>query len=289
MGWPNEHLRNWTEREIFQMSQEEDPFSASGYLTLTSLIEATAFGIFIFWTEQVISHGLVLSELPFLAAAFSGIITLTYGYVVGSRDLTWDLGAFDIAIPFTIGLLQCVSIIMIGRQAMAGHRANEFYWFVAVSAQMIVSAFALANAWIKTRRERQKYEEHHRIKIYEAHIRNFRRFSFLLVFLMPLYILFCIVSYTDLGGMTIQWIMGALIAVEKCATIFGISAWDKERSQIETQARADRVTPGSGSYEEWQQVRSRDHRTRKPRCGVPPPVSCDVGFRDAGSPILEKA
>jgi len=129
-------------------SHTESSFS-SGYLTLTSLVQATVFAVFVLSLRELAEKPGCewLRHLPFLASEFLTIIVVCLGYLIGSRDLRWRMDLLDVAIPCSMGLTQCAAILALG---VVTH--DIAWWFICYAVLDVLFLSAGINALHKTPR-----------------------------------------------------------------------------------------------------------------------------------------
>lgn len=214
------------------MNDQKNNFFASAYLTLISIIQATTFGIFVFSINRLINDGLALDKIFFLLCEFITIISLTYSYFVGSRDLIWDLDIFDISIPFILGIGQSLFIVLLGNTNVNHSTNNEYLWFVFNLIYIMLVGLSLANAWYKTKKEYSYYESNGLVAVYKEHIKQFRLASKILPFVILCYLLASILSYYFIGGVILQNIMVFLMIIQRIFLIYRSFTWDKHICQI---------------------------------------------------------
>jgi small-conductance mechanosensitive channel len=165
------------------MTEEERAFFLNGYLTLTSVIQATAFGLLAYSAQGRPVHGPLL-QLSFLFCEFWVIVTLTYGYFVGARDLLWRFDGLDILIPFLVGLSEASVVNSLN--------AEIRHWFL-FQLCVCISCFAvLLNGWIKSYRLKKAIEEVPKEELpayladHQINLSNYARYCILLVVLLVL-------------------------------------------------------------------------------------------------------
>ena len=117
----------------------------NGYLMLTSMIQATAFAFYVASISKI-GPQMALKLFPFLLSELIIIVALTYGYMLGVRDVWWEIDIIDVIIPFMIGLFEIMLINSIKPQT------NTFTsWFVLLSIMFFMCILAVINGFIKTR------------------------------------------------------------------------------------------------------------------------------------------
>src|SRR5208283_4638504 len=78
---------------------------------------------------------------------FFMLVIITFGQITVARDLAWQLDLLDVLLPFLIGLLECLLILLLGRV-----QNDTMWWFVCYLGLMNVSFANLMNARVKTHR-----------------------------------------------------------------------------------------------------------------------------------------
>jgi hypothetical protein len=132
------------------MSHERDSLSSvnlalarSGYLVLATCIQTIVFAVFII-SLNIVPQRLV-GRWPFLVSEFLAIVVVCFGNMAIARDICWQLDLIDVLIPFVLGLLQCLAILLLCR---VPHDA--LWWFVCYFAVANFIFLALLNARMKT-------------------------------------------------------------------------------------------------------------------------------------------
>jgi hypothetical protein len=118
-------------------------FSRIAYLILTMLIQAAAFGVFIYSLTVLQWH--VMDRWPFVVTEFLMVIMVTFGHFTVARELHWQIDLLDVLFPFLIGLLECVPMLLLGRV-----QKDSMWWFVCYLGLTNVSFVNLMNARLKT-------------------------------------------------------------------------------------------------------------------------------------------
>jgi hypothetical protein len=121
----------------------EVPFARFGYLMLASLIQAVVLSVFIH-SLSTLQWG-ALDRWPFLVSEFLALMMVWFGHYAIARELCWQLDLFDVFIPFVLGLLQCVPMLLLGMV-----RNDALWWFACYFGLANVIFIALVNARMKT-------------------------------------------------------------------------------------------------------------------------------------------
>jgi hypothetical protein len=87
-------------------------FDRNCYLVLTNLIQAVAFGVFLFSLCNL--KWQALSRWPFLVSEFLTVVIVCFFYVGNSRRFLRPLDIVDVLLPFLLGLWQCVAMLLLG-------------------------------------------------------------------------------------------------------------------------------------------------------------------------------
>ena len=118
-------------------------FSRNAYLILTMLIQGVAFGVFVYSLTVLQSHA--LDRWPFLVTEFFTVVIITFGHLTVAREMAWDMDLLDVLLPFLIGLLECLPMLLLGRV-----QNDAMWWFVCFLGLMNASFANLMNARMKT-------------------------------------------------------------------------------------------------------------------------------------------
>jgi hypothetical protein len=121
----------------------DDLLARNGYLWLTSLIQAIVFGVFVASLNKL--QWRALDRWPFVITEFLNVVLVCFGHVAISRDLCWQLDLLDVFIPFMLGLLQCLPMLLLGMI-----RNDALWWFVCYFALTNFIFLALLNSRMKT-------------------------------------------------------------------------------------------------------------------------------------------
>lgn len=114
-------------------------FSRNAYLILTMLIQGVAFGVFVYSLTVLQSHA--LDRWPFLVTEFFTVVIITFGHLTVAREMAWDMDLLDVLLPFLIGLLECLPMLLLGRV-----QNDAMWWFVCFLGLMNASFANLMNA-----------------------------------------------------------------------------------------------------------------------------------------------
>ncbi len=120
-----------------------DSFSRNAYLVLTMLIQAVAFGVFVYSLTVLQWHA--LNRWPFLVTEFVTVVIITFGHLAVARDLAWHIDLLDVLLPYLIGLLECLPMLLLGRV-----QNDAMWWFVCYLGIMNVTFANLINTRVKT-------------------------------------------------------------------------------------------------------------------------------------------
>jgi hypothetical protein len=118
-------------------------FSRIAYLILTMLIQAVAFGVFIYSLTVLQWHA--LDRWPFVVTEFLMVVMVTFGHFTVARDMGWQIDLLDVLFPFLIGLLECLPMLLLGRV-----QNDTMWWLVCLLGLTNISFFNLMNARLKT-------------------------------------------------------------------------------------------------------------------------------------------
>ena len=116
----------------------EDTFSRNAYLMLTMLIQAVVFNVFIY--SLTVLQWRAIDRWPYLVTEFLTVVIITFGQITVARDLAWQLDLLDVLLPFLIGLLECLLILLLGRV-----QNDTMWWFVCYLGLMNASFANLMN------------------------------------------------------------------------------------------------------------------------------------------------
>lgn len=114
-------------------------FSRNAYLILTMLIQGVEFGVFVYSLTVLQSHA--LDRWPFLVTEFFTVVIITFGHLTVAREMAWDMDLLDVLLPFLIGLLECLPMLLLGRV-----QNDAMWWFVCFLGLMNASFANLMNA-----------------------------------------------------------------------------------------------------------------------------------------------
>jgi hypothetical protein len=122
-----------------------DSYSQNAYLILTLLIQAVVFCVLVYSLTVLQFRALV--RWPFLVTELLTLVIITFGHVSVARDLAWHLDLLDVLLPFLIGLLQCLPMLLLGSVPN-----DAMWWFVCYLGLANVSFANLINVRMKTPR-----------------------------------------------------------------------------------------------------------------------------------------
>lgn len=205
-------------------SKPNTGFFANGYLTLTSLIQATAFGMLVYSIEKLTATAtaLAVERLPYLACEFATIAVVTWTYFAGSRDLTWRLGGLDIVIPLSLGLCQNALILMASRE-----QCDPFAWFLCFLVFSLLGGAAVTNAWVKTRRNPSSHAE---LKVQKE--RLFAGYA-ASCYLQAVYCaVVCVLLHSAVAGQRTAQCCAILLACEQAALLVCASFWTRANPSL---------------------------------------------------------
>ena len=217
------------------------PFFISGYLTLISVIQATAFGLFVLSVVKLLENGALWTQLPFLICEYFMIVNVTFGYFAGARDLRWHIGGFDILIPFTLGLAECLAITTLGEG-----NGSEKYWFAANLLFFFTGIFATLHA---NRKVRVLGEEYPKTETY-FHNRNQLIFGIICIVLTLLFIY--IVTLIHHGKITrnTQEVFAWILCAIQIGLFFLIHQLDWKKDFLTTPSTSTSVSAPDGATTE---------------------------------------
>lgn len=198
-------------------------FFMNSYLMLTNIIQATTFALFIFSLHYFIENKLLLDKLPFLLCDFVVIVTLCYGYIVGSRIHQWQIGGFDVIIPFLLGLTQGIMILSLSKYSQ-----SEWLWFLSYLSVTICLIFAFINAKIKSKHHSSDY----RMQEYKMHEKFFVIFGILFIIKFVLSILVFYVVVSVKVTYHFQKVLAFLLTLEQILTFYSIHLWDRNIEKV---------------------------------------------------------
>jgi hypothetical protein len=118
-------------------------FSRYAYLLLAIAIQALAFGVFL--ATLTLLQWRALERWPFLATEFLVLVGVCFGQIAIARKLCWRFDMLDALLLFTIGLLECVPMLLLGT---VPH--DLLWWFICYLALTNVVFLSLTNARMKT-------------------------------------------------------------------------------------------------------------------------------------------
>jgi hypothetical protein len=124
-------------------SSNRDSFSQNAYLLLTLLIQAAVFSVFVYSLSVLQWHA--LNRWPFLVTELLMLVIVTFGHVAVARDLAWHVDLLDVLLPFLIGLLQCVPMLL-----LESVPKDAMWWFVCYLGLANVSFANLIVVRMKT-------------------------------------------------------------------------------------------------------------------------------------------
>ena len=144
-GWARLHRGDTMTKKNNNISELRDQiinFFPSYYMTLISIIQATALGYLLYNVSQQVTA--VFSDFPLLLIyliTFFVIMIVWYEYMMGSASLRWMPTILDSVIPFTLGIGQFSLILAV---------YNKLYcwWYFSLSFVCFVSFFAYLNMYV---------------------------------------------------------------------------------------------------------------------------------------------
>jgi len=117
-------------------------FFPSYYMTLISIIQATALGYLLLnFSNQLKEEVPDLSLFVIYVITFFVIIIVWYEYMMGSAALRWVPSIWDSLIPFSLGIGQFLLICYIAC------KENIYYWYFSFSGVCFISFFAYLNMY----------------------------------------------------------------------------------------------------------------------------------------------
>ena len=120
-----------------------ESFSGIAYLLLAILIQAVVFGVFI--CSLTVLQWRTLDRWPYLVTEFLTVVMVTFGHITVSRQLAWRIDLLDVLLPFLIGLLECLPMLLLGRVPN-----DTLWWFICYLGLTNVSFVNLLNVRLKT-------------------------------------------------------------------------------------------------------------------------------------------
>lgn len=188
-------------------SPVDRPFFIAGYLTLVSVIQATAFGLFVISVGKLLINNTIGPQIPFLVCEYFIIVNVTFGYFAGTRDLRWHFGPLDILVPFTIGLAECLAINTLGQ----GSQPEEL-WFGSFLLLFATGILAVLNASYKVRIFKDEYPKAER----QFHYRNQLIFGIICLGMTFMFTVLVILIHRGLISLDMQkilaWVLSAIYA-----------------------------------------------------------------------------
>ena len=109
----------------------DEPFSRYAYLALALAIQAVVLGTFV--ASLTMLQRDALGRWPFLVTEFLVLTGICFNQIHVAHDICWRLDIVDVLIRFTVGLLQCVPMLLLGRVP------NDILWW-------FICYFLLTNA-----------------------------------------------------------------------------------------------------------------------------------------------
>lgn len=147
--------KNSSERQNIVNSRITELF-APVYITLISIIQATAFGYFLYRLSQDFVR---VQDSPLwysiyglaLVTVFFVIVIIWFEYMIGSITFIWKPGLADCFIPFLFGITECSLI------ASCIYYVQEidklYYWYFSFAGVCIIAIWAYRNMYFKAKKE----------------------------------------------------------------------------------------------------------------------------------------
>jgi len=131
-----------TNNNISKLRDQIINFFPSYYMTLISIIQATALGYLLITFSHQLEEGFSHPSLYVIyGITFFVIIIVWYEYMMGSASLRWLPSILDSVIPFSLGIGQFFLVIT------ASHKLY-YEWYFSLSGVCFVAFFAYINMYL---------------------------------------------------------------------------------------------------------------------------------------------
>ena len=195
----------------------------NGYLMLTSMIQATAFAFYVASICQI-GPQMALKLFPFILSELILIVAFTYGYMLGVRDVWWELDVVDVIIPFMIGLFEIMAI-----NSIKPRIDNFTSWFVLLSLMFSVCILAVINGFIKTRRANEELDKtgfHVGREDHEKRGHWFRK----VVLMLMIYTFLATISSIIFNSYYVDWFLSFVIFIMLIIILFALKNLESNKA-----------------------------------------------------------